>query len=125
MAEVGAIDEPERHIRDAALDLECHIYGHAPVQADGRLAGHPLYFRARFSDWAFVLCTNADIDPSTLRGANELGFFREGEFEGFELCGEYGSHTEAGYIPYARAEQLIRECALRYLEASGRRIASG
>jgi hypothetical protein len=122
MVEKGSINEPERHVRDAALDLECVIYEHAPVQADGRLAGHPLYFRARFSNWAFVLCTNADIDPSALAGGvgRNPGFFREGEFEGFEVWGDYGSYMEASYMPYARAEQLIRECASQYFSAVGR-----
>jgi hypothetical protein len=112
--------EPERHVLIEALGLECHIYGQAPVQADGRLAGHPLYFRARHDFWTFTLCTNADVDPSCLRPGDETGFFRDGEFEGFELTGDYGSPHEASFMPYAEAERLIRECASRYLLATDR-----
>ena len=107
--------EPERRVRDAALSLECHIYGHAPVQADGRLSGYPFYFRARHCGWSFTLCTNADIEPSALVEGDEPGFFHNGEYEGFALWGDYGSETEASYMPYAVAERLIRECAGRFL----------
>jgi hypothetical protein len=119
MAEVGSVSEPERHVHDAALGLECHIYGHAPVQADGRLAGRPLYFRARWSGWTFTLCTSADIEPAGMIEGDEPGFFRDGELEGFALWGDYGVSTEASYMPYAEAERIIRECAARYLAASG------
>lgn len=115
MVEGGSIYEPERHVRDAALSLECHIYGHAPVQADGRLAGHPLYFRARWSGWSFTLCTNADIEPAALSEGTEPGFFSNGEFRGYALWGDYGTQTEASYLPYSLVERLIRECAARYL----------
>jgi hypothetical protein len=112
--ERGSIYEPERHVRDAALGLDCRIYGHAPVQADGRLCGHPLYFRARWRGWSFTLCTNADIDAAALVEGSEPGFFRNGELEGFALWGHYGSDTEASYMPYTVAERLIRECAARF-----------
>lgn len=35
MVETGSVYEPERHVRDATLALEFHIYGRAPVQAEG------------------------------------------------------------------------------------------
>ena len=115
MVELGSIYEPERHVRDADLGLECHIWGHAPVQADGRLGGRPLYFRARHSNWSFTLCTNADIDPAALVEGTEPGFFANGEFRGYALWGDYGTDSEASYMPYAVAERFIRECAARYL----------
>ncbi|WP_422927250.1 hypothetical protein [Singulisphaera sp. PoT] len=122
MAEESWINEPERHVHDAALGLVCHIYGLAPVQADGRLAGHPFYFRARHDFWTFTLCTNADIDPSCINPPeeNQVGLFRDGEYEGYELAGDYGSPRghEASFMPYAEAERLIRECAARYLRES-------
>lgn len=119
MSARGWIYDSERDVRDAALLLECRIYGYAPVQADGRLAGHPFYFRARWDHWDFVLCTNADIDPSCLGQGDEPGPFREGEFEGFALWGDFGSDAEASSMPYAVAERLIRECASRYLVSGG------
>src|SRR5262245_19986297 len=86
MAEVGSIYEPERHVRDVALNLECHIYGHAPVQADGRVSGRPLYFRARHSGWLFTLSPDADIDPAGLAVGEEPGFFA-GEVRVYALWG--------------------------------------
>jgi hypothetical protein len=114
MVEIGSIWEPERHVRDAKLGLECCISGHAPVQTEGRIAGHPFYFRARHCGWSFILCTNADIDASALAPGKEPGFFTYGEFHGFALWGDYGIEHEASYMPYAVAERLIRECAARY-----------
>jgi hypothetical protein len=114
VVEVGSIYEPERHVRDADLGLECHIWGYAPVQGDGRLAGRPFYFRARHSGWSFTLCTNADIDPAALVEGDAPGFFSNGEYRGYALWGDYGTDTEASYMPYAVAERLIRECAARY-----------
>jgi len=110
------INEPERNFCDANLRLECRVYGHAPVQADGRLAGQPLYFRARHCGWSFTLCTNVDIDPSAIAPPTQQGFFRSDDCCGYELWGDYGSENEASFMPYAVAEQLIRECAMRYLE---------
>lgn len=111
--------EPERWIHDTALDLECKIYGHAPVQADGKLKGHPLYFRARWATWSFTLCVNAEIDPSCLSVWDEQGFFSEGEYEGYRLWGNYGSTREASFMPYEAVENLIRECSFKFLEGKG------
>ena len=106
----------ERHVQDDGLALECRIVGQAPVQADGRLAGHPFYFRARHSGWSFTLCTNADIDPAGLFGGGDAqGFFTHDDLCGYELWGDYGTGHDASYMPYTVAERLIRECAVRYL----------
>jgi hypothetical protein len=118
VAEVGSIYEPDRHFRDAHLGLECHIWCHAPVQADGRLAGLPFYFRARHSGWSFTLCTDVDVDPAALVEPDVPGFFSDGEFTCYALWGDYGTDHEASYMPYAVAERLIRECAARYLAES-------
>jgi hypothetical protein len=120
MADVGSIYEPERRVHDEALGLECVICGHAPVQADGRLLGHPLYFRARWFSWTFTLCTNADIDASALVEGNEPGFFEDGGLQGYALWGDYGNSTEASYMPYEVAERLIRECCARFIAGSRR-----
>jgi hypothetical protein len=115
VVELESINEPERYVSDTQLRLECHIWGHAPVQADGRLAGRPLYFRARHTGWSFTLCINKDIDPAGLVEGSEPGFFSNGELRGYALWDEYGTEHEASYMPYAAAERLIRECAARYL----------
>lgn len=111
--------EPERHVQDATLQLDCTIYGRGPVQADGRLIGHPLYFRARHSGWSFTLCVNADVDPSALMEGRTSGFFDDGEFRGYVLFGDYGTDHDASYMPYAEAERIIRACAEQFLAESG------
>lgn len=111
--------EPERHVQDATLQLDCTIYGRGPVQADGRLIGHPLYFRARHSGWSFTLCVNADVDPSALMEGSTSGFFDDGEFRGYVLFGDYGTDHEASHMPYAEAERVIRACAEQFLTESG------
>lgn len=106
--------ELERHVRDETLKLDCLICGYFPVQADGKLDGHPLYFRARCGWWSFTLCANADVDPSYLRSGEKPGFFIDGDYIRYELTCEYGSQNEASYMPYDIAERFIRICALRY-----------
>jgi hypothetical protein len=111
--------EPERDIRDESLGLECRLYGFAPVQADGRVLGHRLYFRARWAGWNFIVCTSADIDPSTLDEGRAAGFFVRGEYRGFSLSGDYGTQAEASLMPYDVAERIIRDCAARFAAAVG------
>ena len=111
--------EPEKHVQDATLQLDCTIYGRGPVQADGRLIGHPLYFRARHSGWSFTLCVNADVDPSALMEGSTSGFFDDGEFRGYVLFGDYGTDHDASHMPYAEAERVIRACAEQFLAESG------
>lgn len=111
--------EPKRHVLDATLQLDCTIYGRGPVQADGRLIGHPLYFRARHAGWSFTLCVNADVDPSALMEGGAPGFFDDGEFRGYVLFGDYGTDHDASYMPYAEAERIIRACAEQFLAESG------
>lgn len=112
------IFEPAREVRNEVLQLECTIYGRGPVQADGRLLGHPLYFRARHSGWSFTLCVNADVDPSALMGGGTPGFFDDGEFRGYVLFGDYGANHDASHMPYAEAERIIRACAEKFLAES-------
>ena len=118
MTGMGSIDEPERCIRDTAVGLECHIYGHAPVQADGRLVGHPLYFRARHDGWSFTLSLDPEADPAGMGPGEQPGFFRAGEFRGYAQWGDYGTGFQASYMPYEVAERLIRQCSEQYLAES-------
>ena len=107
--------EPGRRFHDASLDLEGHLYGRAPIQCDGQLRGHPYYFRARHSGWSFTLCLNADVDPSVLREGHAPGFFDDREYRGYALWGDYGTEFEASYMAYDAAEEIVRQCAARFL----------
>jgi hypothetical protein len=112
-------NDPERHVEDAAQGLSCRIWGQAPVQADGRVNGSPMYFRARHDAWEFTLCTSHDIDAAaTWPNAGETGFFQNGEFRGYYLCGDYGKEHEASFMRYDEAERIIRDCVRRYLRAA-------
>lgn len=115
MIQVGRPREPERHIRDAELDLECRIYGYAPVQGDGQLAGRSIYFRARFTNWSFCLAIDPGIDASCLHEGVQPGFFQDGEYRGYALWGDYGHDYEASHMPYTVAERLVRECVAQFL----------
>lgn len=111
--------EPERHIEDRSLGLSCHIYGQAPVQADGRVSGAPFYFRARHQAWTFTVCVSHDIDPSTIDPPeDEPGFFWTAEFHGYYLSGETGKEHRVGFMPYDEVEKIIRQCAREYLRAA-------
>lgn len=111
--------EPERYIDDQDLGLSCHIYGQAPVQADGRVGGVPFYFRSRHAAWTFMVCVSHDIDPSCIDPSKDMpGFFQQDEYRGYYLSGDYGQEPEASFMPYDEAERIIFECARQYLRAS-------
>ena len=94
--------------------VECELYGKAPVQGDGRVDGHPFYFRARDSHWTFTVCISHDIDPSVLRGPKSDGWFTEDEFEGFEISAHfYGAST----MPFGFAEAIITDCVDAFRDA--------
>ena len=118
MAEHPWHDDPERHVEDNVLGLSCHIYGQAPVQADGRVYGSPLYFRARHDAWEFTVSVSHDLDAAAIwPAADEIGFFQRDEYRGYYLCGDYGKEHEASFMRYDEAERIIRECARLYLRA--------
>lgn len=98
--------------------FECCIEGQAPVQGEGYILGHPFYFRSRWDSWYFVMCINSEVDPAGMRW-DEPGFFKDGALEGFAQCGDYGETHDASYMPKDVAETIIRNCAIRFLEAVG------
>jgi hypothetical protein len=110
--------EPERIIEEPENGLTCHIYGHAPVQADGDWRGSPFYFRARWDHWSIVFSINPKVDPSTIwPQTNEPGRFQDGEFAGFYLDGDYGDAPEASWMQYSTAEKIIHDSVQRFHEA--------
>ena len=117
--------EPERRVIDEQLALDCTIYGHCPVQADGKLQGYPLYFRARWNAWSFHISLNPNVDGSCVDEGKEPGFCGDGEFQGFVLWGDYGDDfAEAGWMWYADAERIIRDSAAQFREAMQTRMSS-
>lgn len=107
--------DPPRTLRDESTGFECELYGQAPVQAHGRVRGHPFYFRAKWSHWDFTVCVNADIDASCIQPkTDEPGFFDDREYRGFYLGGEF---NEASYMRYDAAEAIMRNCVRQFLEA--------
>lgn len=112
-------NDPERHIDDTVARLVCHIYGQAPVQADGLVDGKPFYFRSRWAAWTFTVCVSHDIDAAAIDPPVEQpGFFQTNEYRGYFLSGDYGTEPEASFMRYDEAERIIRECAQRYLRAA-------
>lgn len=91
------------------------VYGSCPVQADGAVLGHPLYFRARWDQWTLSICTTHD--DAVFDGPEGCdGFFGDHEFAGFYISGTYGSHYDAGYMPLETAIALIEKGLQRFLE---------
>ncbi len=96
-------------IGDTAL-LISSLGGAAPVQAEGTVAGHPFYFRARHEHWSFAISEDSSVDPvdiQTREAGDKHGFFREAS---------YGTEPfAASYLPAIEAEAIIRQCATDYL----------
>ena len=114
------VEAPQRSIQDQTLDFAYEVYGQHPVQADGQVQGHPFYFRAKWDFWTFTVCTNSDnenvpsmIDPPE----DEPGFFKDGEYEGFYLGGNFGSETDASYMDLDVAETIIRDSVQKFVQA--------
>jgi hypothetical protein len=81
----------------------------APVQAEGTIAGKPFYFRARGTEWAFTVSMRPGGDPAMLEPEDVVtgdAWYRSGT-----VPGPFG----ASWMPIARATELIRECALAYV----------
>jgi hypothetical protein len=94
----------------ATAELRCEFTClAAPVQAEGTLAGHPFYFRARGDEWSFAVSEQPDVDPAALHSAQAAegsGWFRGGTFA--------GAYT-GSRLPRDDAEMLIHLCAREYL----------
>ena len=97
--------EPERNVTDDAIGLSYRLYGAAPVQAEGIIAGKPFYFRARHEEWSFSVAPTAEADPVDVESERQ-GFYREGQ---------YGRRDEASYMPFDTAEAIIKGNVHDYL----------
>jgi hypothetical protein len=99
--------------------LTCRIYGQAPVQADGKVNRHPLYFRARHSTWQFTVCISHNVDASAIWPVEDKpGFFIDDDgYRGYYISGDYGQENEASFMRYDKVEEIIRACVARFLAA--------
>ena len=82
----------------------------APVQAEGTVAGHPYYFRARGEEWSFTIAERLDGDPVLLGpkdAVSGIAWYRSGTVPGGRFA--------ASYLPLDEARSLIRDCAHAYL----------
>lgn len=91
------------HVSDPSLQVEYSIWGNAPVQGDGTVAGRELYFRARHDAWSFDIADHKGALPSDGR-ADPDGFYREGE------------SVNASWMPLEEAMQIIDQCLSEYLQ---------
>ena len=94
--------------------VEVSLYGEAPVQGDGRVDGHPFYFRARHEHWSFTICISHDIDPSEIPPPDNDGWFTWDEFVCYEVSGGY---TKASRMPFEKAHELIAKCVAEFRKA--------
>jgi hypothetical protein len=101
--------ESERQIHDNAIQLECRLYGHGPVQGEGTVIGNRLYFRARWDEWSFSVADSEDVDPVDIQLPKQ-GFLRGGQYG--KLKG-----YEASWMEYDDAEAIIRGCAQEYFSS--------
>ena len=97
------ITEPGRiAVSDPARSIEYEIWGCAPVQAFGAIAGRDIYFRARHRGWTFdITDPNGNLPSDGCAGANS--FYRAGEYE------------NASHMPFEQAMQIIDRCLQEYL----------
>lgn len=81
----------------------------APVQAEGTVAGHAFYFRARGTQWEFTVAERPDDDPAALAEADAAtgrAWYRSRIVPG---------RFAASWMPREQAVSLIEQCAQEYL----------
>jgi len=76
------------------------IYGNAPVQGEGTIAGKPFYFRARHGGWSMSIGVGMDKPDADDKDAE---WFREGEW------------PNASWMPHEDARKLIEQLANEYI----------
>ncbi len=109
-------------------DYSFDIYGHHPIQAEGRVLGHPFYFRAKYDFWDFTVVTSHQhTEEASYCNAPEVthGYFRiinkEGpqdkvEWEGYWIDGYYGEDYDAGGMHHELAIDIIQRCITQFIE---------
>jgi len=93
-------------VSDLARQLECEIWGSAPVQALGTVAGREFYFRSRHTEWTFEVATeNGDLPTDV---GVEPVFYRESKYE------------NASYMSLEQGIAIIQRLASEYVTSTGR-----
>jgi len=81
-----------------------------PVQAEGTVAGHSFYFRARGDSWKFTVAEREGDEPVELDEAEVapgLAWIRSGT-----VPGEFA----ASWMPLEDARSIINECARAFMQ---------
>src|SRR5262245_43519738 len=104
----------DRHVRGCGYS--CHIHGRAPVEGHGQVEEKDLYFRARFDHWTFTVSLTAGIVAGALNAPDTDGLFSDGNYQGFELGGDYGDQGgfAASWMPCDVADAIIRDCVRKF-----------
>ena len=82
--------------------------GYCPVQAEGSIDGHPMYFRARGSQWSLDIGEPYGKEPPL-----------------FWHVEEWGTWPEAGYMPAEIALEMIDKAVDTYRSAKPEKIERG
>lgn len=85
----------------------------APVQAEGTVAGHAFYFRARGNTWEFTVAEREGDDPAEFGEADVTAgraWYRSGTLPG---------RFAASWMPIEDAKAVINECARAYISKTG------
>lgn len=85
------------------------IYGHAPVQADGRIDGRVFYFRARGDEWEIEVSQNAKSADDYGDPVWEQGVWTYAEkYPGGEYAASWMEHDEARRLIHLAAEAYAK-----------------
>jgi len=95
------IEVPDLQLRGS---FTCHA---APVQAEGTVAQHAFYFRARHEAWSFAVSLSPNVDPADIYSPDQ-GFYREASYGSSEFA--------ASYMPFEEARQIVIDCARDFLQ---------
>lgn len=79
--------------------------GNCPVQAEGLIDGHSLYFRARGSQWSLTIGNDGGREPPL-----------------FGYIENWGTWPDAGYMSDVTALSMIDKAVTRYREERPKRI---
>lgn len=71
------------------LEIE-DLGGYVPVQAEGRVAGRPFYFRARHDEWSFAVAGDPEDSALEARSGRETGWFRMANWSCAEIPSDPG-----------------------------------
>lgn len=90
----------ELDLTDPSLKLEGRVWGYAPIQAEGRVAGRGFYFRERHDHWDFSIWAREPESPAFPK-KSDSGLRKGGS------CAPSFSHFDAA--------KLIRQFAQEFL----------